>query len=75
MLPSSLPLEKKRVVGIDTVNTKAKQYQECNTLVTRIKVRILRIKDKDKGALQVASNPHVPNNNTGIILSIIPAYR
>ena len=27
---------------VDTVNTKAKQYQECETLITRIEVRIMR---------------------------------
>ncbi len=29
-------------LGVDTVTSKAKQYQECNTLVTRIEVRIMR---------------------------------
>ncbi len=29
---------------VDTVNTKAKQYQECETLITRIEVRIMRLK-------------------------------
>jgi hypothetical protein len=27
---------------VDIANTNAKQYQECNTLVTRIEVRIMR---------------------------------
>ena len=54
---------------VDTVNTKAKQYQECKTLITRIEVRIMRLR---KGALQATRDPNVPNNNTGIILSIIP---
>ncbi len=27
---------------VDTVNIKAKQYQECETLITRIEVRIMR---------------------------------
>ena len=56
--------------NVDTVTPKAKQYQWCNTLVTRFEVRIMRIKDEGQGC--VASHPHVPNNNTGIILSIIP---
>jgi hypothetical protein len=29
---------------VDTVNTKAKQYQECETLIMRIEVRIMRFK-------------------------------
>ena len=53
-----------------------KQYQECNTLVTRIEVRIMRLRrekgDRKQGALQTTQDPNVPNNNTGIILSIIP---
>ena len=61
---------------VDTVNTKAKQYQECETLITRIEVRIMRLRrekgDRIKGALQATRDPNVPNNNTGIILSIIP---
>ncbi len=50
------------------------QYQECNTLVTRIEVRIMRLQNghRIKGALQTTRDPNVPNNNTGIILSIIP---
>ena len=64
-------------VGIDdTATTKAKQYQECNTLVTRIEVRIMRLRrekgDRKQGALQTTQDPNVPNNNTSIILSIIP---
>ncbi len=52
------------------------QYQECNTLVTRIEVTIMRLR-KEKGvsingALQATRDPNVSNNNTGIILSIIP---
>jgi hypothetical protein len=31
---------------VDTATTKAKQYQECNTLVTRIEVRIMRLKGR-----------------------------
>ncbi len=31
-------------ISVDTVNTKAKQYQECETLITRIEVRIMRLK-------------------------------
>ncbi len=31
---------------LDTANANAKQYQECNTLVTRIEVRIMRLKEK-----------------------------
>ncbi len=27
---------------VDTANANAKQYQECNTLVTRIEVRVTR---------------------------------
>jgi hypothetical protein len=27
---------------VDTVNSKAKQYQECETLITRIEVRIMK---------------------------------
>ena len=61
---------------VDTVNTKAKQYQECETLITRIEVRIMRLRrekgERKKGALQATQDPDVPNNNTGIILSIIP---
>ena len=61
---------------VDTVNTKAKQYQECETLITRIEVRIMRLRrekgDRIKGALQATRDPDIPNNNTGIILSIIP---
>ena len=51
-----------------------KQYQECNTLVTRIEVRIMRLQrgHRIKGALQTIRDANVPNNNTGIILSIIP---
>ncbi len=47
------------------------RYQECNTLVTRIEVRIMRLQKghRIKGALQTTN---VPNNNTGIILSNIP---
>ncbi len=33
-----------RCLPVDTVNTKAKQYQECETLITRIEVRIMRLK-------------------------------
>ncbi len=43
------------LVFVDTANANAKQYQECNTLVTRIEVRIIRLKEKGektKGALQ-----------------------
>ena len=55
-----------------------KQYQECNTLVTRIEVRIMRLR-KEKGVrikdkrvrCKPPENPNVPNNNTGIILFII----
>ncbi len=61
---------------VDTVNTKAKQHQECETLITRIEVRIMRLRrekgDRIKGALQATRDPNVPNNNTGIILSIMP---
>ena len=53
-----------------------KQYQECETLITRIEVRIMRLRrekgERIKGALQATRDPNVPNNNTGIILSIIP---
>ncbi len=35
-------------VDTDTVNTKAKQYQECETLITRIEVRIMRLR-REKG--------------------------
>ena len=46
------------------------------TLVTRIEVRIMRLRrekgERKKGALQATQDPDVPNNNTGIILSIIP---
>ncbi len=46
------------------------------TLVTRIEVRIMRLRkekgDRIKSALQATRDPDVPNNNTGIILSIIP---
>ncbi len=31
-------------INVDTVNTKAKQYQECDPLITRIEVRIMRLK-------------------------------
>ena len=44
-----------RAQRVDTANANAKQYQECNTLVTRIEVRIMRLKEKGektKGALQ-----------------------
>ena len=45
-------------------------------LITRIEVRIMRLRkengDRIKGALQATRDPNVPNNNTGIILSIIP---
>ncbi len=41
---------------VDTVNTKAKQYQECDTLIMRIEVRIMRLRkekgDRINGALQ-----------------------
>ncbi len=51
---------------VDTVNTKAKQYQECDTLITRIEVRIMRLRkekgDRIKGALQATRDPDVPNN-------------
>ncbi len=61
---------------VDTATAKAKQYPECNTLVTRIEVRIMRLRrekgDRKQGALQTTQDPNVPNNNTGIILSIIP---
>ena len=61
---------------VDTANASAKQYQECDTLITRIEVRIMRLRkdkgDRIKGALQATRDPNVPNNNTGIILSIIP---
>jgi hypothetical protein len=60
----------------DTVNANTKQYQECNTLVTRIEVRIMRLRrekgDRIKGALQATRDPNIPNSNIGIILSIIP---
>ncbi len=60
---------------VDTVNANAEQYQECNTLVTRIEVRIMRLRrekgDRIKGALQATRDPNIPNSNTGIILSII----
>ncbi len=32
---------------VDTANASAKQYQECNTLVTRIEVRIMRLKGEE----------------------------
>jgi hypothetical protein len=32
------------MIGVDTVNTKAKQYQKYDTLITRIEVRIMRLK-------------------------------
>ena len=36
-------------------------------------MRLRRAKDdRIKGALQATRDPNVPNNNTGIILSIIP---
>ena len=45
-------------------------------LITRIEVRIMRLRrekgDRIKGALQATRDPNVPNNNTGIILCIIP---
>ncbi len=49
------------VVSVDTVNTntKAKQYQECETLITRIEVRIMRLR-REKGERKtgcVASHP------------------
>jgi hypothetical protein len=49
-------------------------YQDCNARVTRIEIRIMRLR-KNKGvrikdALQATQDPNVPiNNNTGIILS------
>ncbi len=56
-----------------TLKLNSKQYQECETLITRIEVRIMRLKRKKgeriKGALQATQDPNVPNNNTGIILS------
>ena len=63
---------------VDTANANAKQYQECNTLVTRIEVRIMRLKGRRVKRQRVRCKPpddvqpDVPNNNTGIILSIIP---
>ena len=63
-------------LGPFSANTKAKQYQECETLITRIEVRIMRLRrekgERKRGALQATQDPDVPNNNTGIILSIIP---
>ena len=56
---------------VDTVNTKAKQYQECETVITRIEVRIMRLRrekgERIKGALEVEAtqDPNVPNNNVG----------
>ena len=38
-----------RYCAVDTVNTKAKQYQECETLITRIEVRIMRCIKKGEG--------------------------
>ncbi len=39
-------------------------------------MRIMRLRrekgERKKGALQATPGPNVPNNNTGIILSIIP---
>ena len=37
---------------VDTVNTKAKQYQECETLITRIEVRIMRLRREKVGVEQ-----------------------
>ena len=65
---------------VDTVNTKAKQYQECERLITRIEVRIMRLKERRVKRQRVRCKPpddvqpDVPNNNTGIILSIIPVF-
>ncbi len=36
------------VLILSPLTAKAKQYQECNTLVTRIEVRIMRLK-REKG--------------------------
>ncbi len=41
-----------------------KQYQECETLITRIEVRIMRLRrekgDTIKGALQATRDPNAP---------------
>ena len=61
--PSSFPFSR---LSDDTATTKAKQYQECNTLVTRIEVRIMRFKrekgERITGALQATQDPNVPNS-------------
>jgi hypothetical protein len=48
---------------VDTTS-KLALYQDCNTLVTRIEIRIMRLrKDKGvriKGALQATQDPNVP---------------
>jgi hypothetical protein len=53
-------------IDTSTVTAKAKQYQECNTLVTRIEVRIMRLKrekgERITGALQATQDPNVPNS-------------
>ncbi len=50
---------------VDTVNTKAKQYQECETLITRIEVRIMRLRrekgDRIKGAVWESRPPFKEN--------------
>ena len=52
-------IDRNRIHIADTVNTKAKQYQECETLITRIEVRIMRL-EREKGEREtgcVASHP------------------
>ena len=55
---------------------KLNSTKNVKTLITRIEVRIMRLRrekgDRIKGALQATRDPNIPNNNTGIILSIIP---
>ncbi len=55
---------------VDTVNTKAKQYQECETLITRIEVRIMRLRrEKGERGKRVCCKP--PKIQTVLILVII----
>ncbi len=42
----NISLHLQRNIYVDAVTARAKQYQECNTLVTRIEVRIMRLKGR-----------------------------
>ena len=56
--------------GVDTANTKAKQYQECETLITRIEVRIMRLR-REKGERKEGVVCKPPRIQTYLIIILV----